>query len=337
MENDFFIILLFIALNLIFILYFEDIKFFHINIDKPDSKRKLHKKPVPLAGGTIIFINLIFYSLSIFFNEKLFLNEILFKNQFNFILFFLSCFAIFILGFLDDKLNISAAIKFFIITLLIILILFLDEKLILDKIKFSFFDSIFYLSEFSIIFTCFCFLVYLNAFNMFDGINLQSCSYSTIIFMCILIFYLDIILIKILLISLVSYGYLNFKNKSFLGDSGSLLLAFIVSYVFIKLYNLNIINFSDEVVIFMLIPGIDLIRLFFMRVLKKKNPLSPDRLHLHHLLLLKFSYKSTLTIIILLISAPIILNFLKVDILYTIILTIFIYSFLITSIKRKKL
>ena len=44
---------------------------------------------------------------------------------------------------------------------------------------------------------------------------------------------------------------MNFKNKSFLGDSGTLLLGFIISFLFIKLYNLNYIKYADDVVIFL--------------------------------------------------------------------------------------
>ena len=122
------------------------------------------------------------------------------------------------------------------------------------------------------IFFGFCFLVFLNAFNMFDGINLQSSSYSIFIFLCILFFYTNTLLIKILLISfLVSFSYLNYKNKAFLGDSGSLLIAYIISYIFIKLYNLGFINHADKVVIYMIIPGLDLMRLFITRILKKKS------------------------------------------------------------------
>ena len=337
MHINFLINVFFIILNLIFVYYFKKINFFHKNIDKPDNKRKLHKKPIPLAGGIIIFINLFLYNLIIFFNKNLFLNEVLFVNQFDLILFFLCSTAIFILGYIDDRLNISAKIKFIIITILILFILFLDKNLILNQIKFSFLDKVFYLSEFSILFTCFCFLVFLNAFNMFDVINLQSCLYSISIFLVTIIFYLNTILINMLLICLIAYGYLNYKNKSFLGDSGSLLLSFIIGYVFIKLYNLNIINFSDEIVLYMLIPGLDLIRLFFIRILNKKNPLSPDRFHLHHLLLLKFSYKLTLSIILTLILLPILLNFLGFDKLYIIIFTIIIYSFFIRNTKQKKL
>ena len=46
-----------------------------------------------------------------------------------------------------------------------------------------------------------------------------------------------------------------------------------IGYIFIKLYNKEIFNFSDEVVLFMLVPGIDLIRLFIERIYnKKKSP-----------------------------------------------------------------
>ncbi len=78
-----------------------------------------------------------------------------------------------------------------------------------------------------------------------------------------MIFYSDSLIVKVLIISLIAYSYLNYKNKSFLGDSGSLLISFIIGYLFIKLYNFKYINFTDEVVIYMLIPGIDLIRVFF--------------------------------------------------------------------------
>ena len=218
---------------------------------------------------------------------------VIFKSSKSFVIFFITSFLIFILGFIDDKYNISAFIKFFIITIFITLILVLDESLNLNLIKFSFINNEIYLSEYSLIFTCFCFLGFLNAFNMFDGINLQSSIYSITILLSILFFYSNLLIVKVILISILSYSYLNFKNKAFLGDSGSLLLAFLIGYLFIKFYNYGIIDFTDEVVLYMLLPGIDLIRLFFKRIFEKRNPLKPDRFHLHHLLLSRYSYKRT--------------------------------------------
>ena len=172
---------------------------------------------------------------------------------------------------------------------------------------------------------------------MFDGINLQSSNYSIIIFLSILIFYSYLLILKIILIAILAHAFLNFNNKSFLGDSGSLIIAFVIGYFFIKLYNLELINYTDEVVIYMLLPGIDLIRLFFKRIYLKRNPLSSDRFHLHHLLLSKYSYKKTIIILTLLILLPIIMNYFGLNKLFIIIFFIFIYFFLLIFIKSKNL
>ena len=335
MNIEYFLITWFIIINFLIIIYFDKIKFFQFNIDKPDYKRKLHKQSVPLAGGSIIIINLFLYFLISLIEPKIFFNEIIFDNTKSLTLFFFTSFSIFILGFLDDRFNYSANIKFFIISIIILMILLFDKDLIIQVIKFSFLNKEFYLSQYSLLFTCFCFLVFLNAFNMFDGINLQSSLYSLTIFLCIIIFYIDLFLAKVIIISLLGYSFLNYKNKTFLGDSGSLLISFIIGYIFIKLYNFQKINFADEVVIYMLVPGIDLIRLFFKRILIKKNPLTPDRFHLHHLLLLKYSYSKSLLILYGLITLPLIMNYFGINILLIIIFFIFIYSMLLKIVLSK--
>ena len=337
MEIKTIFILLIILFNFLLITFFDKIKLFKVNIDKPDGKRKLHKKPIPLAGGIIIFLNLIIYFLFISKYTNILLDEVIFKSSKSFVIFFITSFLIFILGFIDDKYNISAFIKFFIITIFITLILVLDESLNLNLIKFSFINNEIYLSEYSLIFTCFCFLVFLNAFNMFDGINLQSSIYSITILLSILFFYSNLLIVKVILISILSYSYLNFKNKAFLGDSGSLLLAFLIGYLFIKFYNYGIIDFTDEVVLYMLLPGIDLIRLFFKRIFEKRNPLKPDRFHLHHLLLSRYSYKRTLIILFSLIVMPISMNYFGINNLIIIICFILIYTILTILTTAKKL
>ena len=170
---------------------------------------------------------------------------------------------------------------------------------------------------------------------MFDGVNLQSGLYSILIFFCIIFFYSNSLLIKILIISLICFSYLNFKNKTFLGDSGSLLISFIIGYLFIKLYNFNFINYADEITLYMLIPGLDLIRLFIGRIKNKKNTLTSDRNHLHHILIDKFSFEKTLLIIFLLIALPKILNYLNFNNLAAIFVTIFVYFILLLTISKK--
>ena len=336
MNNSILIISFFSLMNIFLIIYFSKIKFFHLNIDKPDNLRKIHKIPVSLAGGTLIILNLTIFWLLINFDIKLLNNEIFFNDKKSLNIFMLISYSIFFLGFFDDKLNISANIKFIISLIIIIALIYLDTEIILNNIKFSFYEKNFVLNSYNIFFSVFCFLVFLNAFNMFDGINLQSSSYSILIFLSILFFYANTLLIKILLISLVSFSYLNYKNKAFLGDSGSLLIAFIVSYIFIKLYNLEFINYSDEIVIYMLIPGLDLIRLFVIRILKKRSPLSADRLHLHHVLISRFSQNKSLGLILSIISLPIILNFFGMNNFFTIIGTIVLYFSILIAIQIRK-
>ena len=336
MNNLTLILSLIIVINLFLIKYFNKIKIFHYIIDKPDNVRKFHSTPVPLAGGIIIFINILIYSIIILTNQEYFFKELIFDNTTDAYVFFLAIVLIFIIGYLDDKYDLSPNLKFILLTIVIIVILNLDENLAIKEIRFSFNKDTFNIEPFSLLFTCFCFLVFLNAFNMFDGINLQSSIYSIIIFFSLLIFLTNSILIDVMLITLLGYSYLNYKNITFLGDSGALVLAFIISYSFIKTYNLGLITYTDEIFIYMMIPGVDLIRLFFKRVLQKKNPLKSDRQHLHHLLCLKFTNIQSLVILQSIIILPILLNSLSLNKVAIIVFTIILYIILIIQLEDNK-
>ena len=335
MINNNLVLILFGLFNLILILNFSKINFFHLNIDKPDKIRKFHAKPTPLAGGQLIFLNILIYWIVLNLFEGLLKNEVFFSDLRSLNYFMIISTSIFMLGFIDDKINIKANLKFLILFITISFLLFLDNNLLISTIQFSFFEKNFNLNEFKIFFSIFCFLVFINAFNMFDGINLQASTYSLFVFFCILIFFSSSLFLKILIVSLISFSYLNFKNKAFLGDSGSLLVAFLMSYFFIKLYNLDYIKFADQIVLYMLIPGLDLIRLFIIRLLGKKNPLSSDRQHLHHLLMLRFSLNKTLVVILFLVSLPIILNNFNINNIYSIFISIVTYLSLIVYLNRR--
>ena len=127
-----------ILFNFFFNNFFDKIKLFHINLDKPDGIRKLHKKPIPLAGGIIIFFNLILYLIFLFNNPNMLFEEIIFSNYRELIIFFITSFLIFFLGYMDDKFNISASRKFLIISIIIIFSLIFDNSLNINVIKFSF-------------------------------------------------------------------------------------------------------------------------------------------------------------------------------------------------------
>ena len=64
----------------------------------------------------------------------------------------------------------------------------------------------------------------------------------------------------------------------------------------------------------MLIPGLDLVRLAFYRILKRRHPFSADKNHIHHILINKYNHIKTLIILIMLIFIP---NFFSIFLGYT--------------------
>jgi len=84
----------------------------------------------------------------------------------------------------------------------------------------------------------------------------------------------------------------------------------------------------------MMLPGIDLIRVFFKRFLNNNNPLRPDRTHFHHLLSEKFTHLQSLITIQLIIITPIILSYLDINRIIIILATIFCYSLIIYKLSR---
>ena len=119
---------------------------------------------------------------------------------------------------------------------------------------------------------------------MFDGINLQVALYSILLFIIFLLKGININFNLVILLSLTLFLYFNYKNKCFLGDSGSNILFFIISCTVIKNYNINL-NFQiEEIFILMFLPGLDMFRLFLFRLIRGNNPFKADNSHIHHLL-----------------------------------------------------
>ena len=299
--------------------------------DKPDKIRKFHKKNIPITGGLIIFTNIFlfyfFYILSTF--ENLFL----FNNSYEIHIFFLSSFFIFMIGFLDDKFNIVPIKKFALLCIVLIPTILIQDNLIIENIKVSFFEREFYLGNIGFFWSLLCFLLFINALNMFDGINLQVGLYSVLIAIFFISRNYYLVLFATLLISLSTFLFLNLKNKSFLGDSGSLLVAYIFGYFFIKLYNENETLYADQIVILMILPGLDLMRLFISRLFIKKNPFSPDRNHLHHILLRHYSQNVTIAVIQFLIATPILITAIYGHFLVMLISIIIIYSVIVIKLR----
>jgi UDP-GlcNAc:undecaprenyl-phosphate GlcNAc-1-phosphate transferase len=331
-------IIFLILLNIIFLIKFEYISQFVGLFDHPDFKRKIHNKKISCLGGVLIFLNITILLIFNFFSNEVLVSKNYFEVKLlSFIFFYVSLFSIFLMGLYDDKYGLKPNIKILILFSIVLILLFVDKNLSISYLRFSFNQEIYDVTNFSIFFTTLCILVFINAFNMYDGSNLQVSPISIVIFSYLLILqnYKDFFLIT-LIISLITFSFLNFKNKLFLGDNGSLILSFVICYVIIKPYNKEIVFYADQVCLFLLLPVIDLLRLFIMRVFNGKNPFKPDKNHLHHILIKKFDIYTTKFLLFGIYSIPVIFGLVTEKYLLFIILQILIYLLVYFNLRKKK-
>ena len=167
-----------------------------------------------------------------------------------------------------------------------------DENLIIKSLKFSNGYEI-ELHNLSIIFTILCFLIFINALNMFDGINNQVSIYIFILSAYIIFKINNLYFIYVLIVANIYFFYLNNQNRLFLGDNGSLIIGYLFANLLTKSHNLEKGIFADEIVVLMFFPVMDLLRLFVKRVLLNRHPFSGDLHHLHHRLKKRYGAKMT--------------------------------------------
>ena len=245
-------------------------------------------------------------------------------------LFLFGIILIFLLGLYDDKFEISANYKLLASSLIVLTVVTFDPGMQVKKLNFSSINYVVFFHESSVIFTTLCILILLHAFNMFDGINLQS---GFLYFAIYTFFVTQNIMFELsitIIIGLIFFLFLNLRNKIFLGDNGSYLLSFLTSYILIKEYNYERNLFADEIVLYLLFPGLDLLRLFIERLFKNKHPFKPDTNHIHHLLTNRFGYKIAIILIIISITTPFILqNFIKFDIIFSYVVVLLTYFLLL--------
>ena len=322
-------IILIFLFNLILYLNHEKLIKFYGIYDAPDKERKIHEHETSLLGGFIFFINIFLFSLIIFFSDNSQYDLlVIFNNVQEYLLFILVAFSFYLLGFFDDKYDLNANFKFVIIILLIVFLIFFDENLKIKIINFTFSERTINLNTFSVLFSIFCFVAFINAFNLYDGINLQSGTYFLFILIFLTILTNFNFFIILFFFPLILFLILNSNGKIFLGNSGTYLLSYLIAYLFIKVFNLYETLYSDQILAIMLIPGLDMIRLFIIRISLKTSPFKSDRKHIHHIFLEYFSYKKTILFVFLLSILPLILLLIFKS-YFVILFSIFLYFLII--------
>ena len=333
MLNNIYFFSIIILVNLLIFYFYKPIANIYNLYDKPDFERKIHKKKIPLLGGLFLLLNLSLIILLNLIYPKI-LDIFFFGNIKNFFSFFFISILFYFLGFFDDKFKLSANFKLIAMVIFLSFALFLDKDILLKNLNFAYFNFSLNLANYSYFFTVFCFLLFINAFNMIDGINGQASTYFLFIMLLFLSKAILIYLVLVLAVYALFFLRLNFKDKTFLGDSGSLPLAFIISYLFIKSYNLGYKFSVEEIFLIMSVPGYELLRLAISRILNKKHPFEADNLHLHHLILTKKNFLKTFLIVQFLLTFPYILLHSSNSFLFSLFVNLFMYVMTVIYFKR---
>lgn len=252
--------------------------------DMPNA-RKVHSNPVPTMGGIAIVAGMMM-ALFLWFP---------FTSDIGQVAFFFSITVLFGLGIMDDLRDLSAKYKFIIQIGLAFLIA-------LSGIRIQSFDGMFGIHELPVFsqytFTILAIVGITNAFNLVDGIDGLAGGIGFMSLMTLGLFLtisgdVNTALVAFALAGgILAFLYFNFNPaRIFMGDTGSLVLGFVIAVLCIRLLQVNAFAIDPAlqhspvfVLGIVLIPVFDTIRVFAIRIWKGKSPFSADRTHIHHLL-----------------------------------------------------
>ena len=254
------------------LIYCEKIGNFTGLIDKPNF-RKVHKKPTSKIGGVFFIIVIVFLLITNYsnFNERLLLSM------------FILSFGLFAIGLIDDLIDIKGStrliLQFFVIAISIII----DFNLNINELYLGYNSLEIKIFTGSFIFSIFCIITLVNDINLADGENGLVVS---IFLIFLIIFYynhfdpINAIFIPLILSCILFLTY-NIKGLVFLGNSGSYLIGGLISFITIQSYNFNFIPVEEIFLLFSLY-GLDMLRVYLERILRKIHPFTAEKNHLHH-------------------------------------------------------
>ncbi|MEQ9438841.1 MAG: MraY family glycosyltransferase [Cyclobacteriaceae bacterium] len=255
-------------------------------MDEPNG-RSSHLQKTPSLGGVAIFaaIATVFTIVSHWASPQ----------DTSFFLIIPSLIILFFIGLKDDILVIDP-LKKLIAQLLAggLFIAFTDIRLGSLYGIFGFYELPY---EISFGLTLFIFVAITNAYNLIDGIDGLAGCLGIVAATAYGIYYLmaDMVWIAVLSATLIGalIGFLRFNfsedRKIFMGDSGSLIVGFVLSVLTIKFIQFNespnplyISNAPTIAIAILGIPLLDTLRVFSHRLIQGVSPFSADRNHIHH-------------------------------------------------------
>lgn len=256
--------------------------------DNPEA-RKLQRVPIPVMGGFVVFAGAILGSLCYW----------LIHDCTPLIPVQVAMIVMLIVGFLDDKRNLSPYVKFG-IEIVVVVLLALVNGYSIDN-----FHGLWGIYELSpwvawplTVFIC---VGIINAINMVDGVDGLSSGlcimiiglYSWMFFMCH--DYVRAALGCCMVGALIPFFVLNVfgqRSKMFIGDAGTMMLGIVICDMVMSILttgsvcSMKLDKTSYSLPAFTLaalaVPVFDTLRVMFGRMWRGKSPFYPDRSHLHH-------------------------------------------------------
>jgi UDP-GlcNAc:undecaprenyl-phosphate GlcNAc-1-phosphate transferase len=154
----------------------------------------------------------------------------------------------------------------------------------------------------SIPLTVFIFIAIINAINLIDGIDGLAGGISLIAGVGFGIWFIlnEHFSFGCLAFSMSGslLGFLRFNfsktSKIFMGDTGSLIVGYLLSIFAVEFLSLNVSYLHDPnayfnapiiVMVLLIVPIFDTLRVFIVRIVKGGSPFVADRNHMHHILL----------------------------------------------------
>lgn len=316
--------------------------------DEPDNLRKTHIRKTPTLGGVAIFAGMIIsFSLAQEFHN---LFDIKYMMPALIILFFA--------GVKDDVIDLTPAKKFAVQFLSAFLIAFLGN------VKINSFYGMFGLQEIpfaaAVIFTILVIVTIINCYNLIDGIDGLAGSQGLLAAVTFgswfaMTGHWSLAFLSFSLAgSLVGFLLFNWNPaKIFMGDTGAMLIGFVLSMLaihFIELNKANIvtqqywIHASTSMAIgIMAIPIFDMLRVFGLRILQRRSPFRADRTHMHHILMdLGLSHRQISSVLFiwgaLVIGLCVILrDFKSSNLLFVLIGVVFVPSLVLLKLRNRKI
>ncbi|HEV2524231.1 MAG TPA: MraY family glycosyltransferase [Gammaproteobacteria bacterium] len=252
-------------------------------VDKPGG-RKLHEGDIPLIGGIAMFFGFAFSLLTLHVSLSTYRCLIA------------GCVLLVITGVLDDFHELGPRARLFIQLFVAILMITWGNNYLNDLGNLFHYGTV-HLKYFGYPVTIIAVLAVINAVNMTDGADGLAGTIGLIelIYLAWMAFrvnqYIDMQILVLLIAVVLGFLCFNFplrqQARVFMGDSGSMLLGFVLVWFCVDLSQTAGASHPVTFLWILAVPLWDISCVVIRRLLRGYSPLKADRGHLHHYLLEK--------------------------------------------------